>query len=368
MKSVISKIIQKAGLLAAMAALLSLAACTDTELPATTPVLSPTLKVSVEPIRIYGEQVPYDTRATVSLPTEKENSMFSLAVLVFDVKEGVLQRFSRATATTTDKYYKFINLTDTYGNGLLNVDLNTQDFPVETDEEYTVCLVANLPEDSVVNIVNDLMIKGDGMAHLRDFKEVTVPIHYISKEEAATGTLEEGHVSDLYMFGYYQGVVRKSDGTITNELNISLGRIISRLELAFTVDRSLLKPGYSFFGRMENVETTARLFPTGISPGIHYPDASIPLTRYSSIESGRTVIYFYVGPNSAQSLDQALRFRLWYLPADTPQSELNDLGRNRPETANAVIHLCNDSPGDAMSSFNLQRNSAYRFNLNLVNK
>lgn len=321
----------------------------------------PVLRITTAPMTIYGEQVPYDTRATEPLYPEYENSIYSLAVLVFDVQEGVLQRFPAENAQSEAKYYKYTNLRDKNGAGLLNYTLKTEDFPVTEGVEYTVCLIGNLTEEAVADIV-DGMLANDGTAYLNEFKNVSVAIPYIRNDNDPSG-LKIGHVSDIYMFGYYEGVVKglkNSAGVETTELSITLGRIISRLEMVFTVDGSVtLDEDKTFYCRMNNLESHAHLFPTGVSPGADDSSLIIPgvISELTSLNDGQSTIYFYAAPHSAETAEAAMSLDLWYTDKNANTSTLGD--------PHATIQLCNDQPVDDRNYY-LNRNSVYRFNFNLT--
>ncbi len=311
------------------------------------------IRVSVTPITVVGEQVPYcGTRASQPLMPEYENSIYSLTVLVFDAREGVLRRFP-ADMDGQQKLYKYINLKDEHGNGLLNTVLSTEDFPVIQGLEYTVCLIANLSEKQTEEMITSLL--DNGTVFLDAFKNYKIPIPYYLPEPDDNTELEAGHVRDIYMFGYYQGEVSSHEN-----ITISLGRIISRLEIAFTFDSSQLLDDHSFYIRLENLESHAHLFPVGKSPGNHIEQE---IHRMTTLEQLNSTIYLYAAPNSALTENEALSLRMWYVSSDTG---IEEVGKLPPP--NAVVYLCNDQPGVHNRNFQLNRNSVYRFNLNLTTK
>lgn len=343
-------------LTAALAALL-LSACEQMEDAAQG--VPATIKVTTAPMTIEGEQVPYGMRATEPLMPEYENSIYSLAVLVFDKAEGVLHTFPAESATAEPKYYKYINLRDANGNGLLSTTLPTTDLPVTAGYEYTVCLIANLAEEVVDSLVDRMFAMGGGAALLPEFKEMYVTIPYIMNDLSTDeDKAEMGHVSEIYMFGYYEGRVDNNA-----ELSITLGRIIARLEVGLTVDADAnTREGYSYYCSLGNVESSARLFPTGVSPGFHLDDIFFAVPTLAT--AGRSTLYFYTAPSSAQTADDALTLKLWYAPEGLTEAQL----RAQHPTPNAVVQLGNDRPGSSDRNYLLNRNSVYRFNLNLVNK
>lgn len=326
---------------------LLLAGCDKADTATDAEIRQTTLRITSAPMTIVGEQVPYDTRASEPMLPDTENVIYSLAVLVFDQSEGVLHRFEES-----GKHYKYINLKDENGNGLLSTELPIEGFPVQSGEEYMICLIANLSEGQVAEIIDSMM--EDGTAFIHEFKEVTVGISYVAPDQV-DGQLETGHVREIYMFGYYQGEV-KSHKTIS----ITLGRIISRLEIAFTVDREL-DPDKTFYMRMNNLESHAHLFPIGRSPGKYAPTG---ISRVSSLDSKRYTLYFYSAPNGALAENEALNLEVWY--GDKNLTDFESLTTDN--SGYARIYLCNDQPGVENRNYQLNRNSVYRFHIKLTGK
>jgi len=330
-----------------LAALLLLAACEKTEPDENVGTSCTKLRITTAPLTIVGEQVPYDTRASQPLYPEEENIIYSLAVLVFDESEGVLHKFE-----ATGKHYKYINLKDENGNGELSTTLSVEDFPIQPNEEYTVCLIANLSEEKIEEIINGMM--EDGTVFIHEFKEVSVAIPYVDSD--LDEHLEIGHVREIYMFGYYQGEVSSH-----KEISITLGRIISRLEIAFTIDKEILEEDKTFYMRMNNLESYAHLFPIGKSPGLYAPTG---IARVSSLENMKHTIYFYSAPNGALTEEKALNFEVWYGDKNLKDPALIE----ESHSGYAKIYLCNDQPEVQNRNYQLNRNSVYRFNINLTAK
>lgn len=333
----------------ALSTLLLLVSCESAETAVDTEARPTTLRITTAPMAIIGEQVPYNTRAGQPLNPESENVIYSLAVLVFDESEGVLHKFDKS-----NKYYKYIDLRDENGNGLLSTELPIDGLPVQPDEKYTICLIANLSEEQVMKIINDMM--EDGTAFIHEFKEATVAIPYVAPDKA-DGQLETGHVRDVYMFGYYQGEVFTHQ-----EISITLGRIISRLEIAFTVDQEI-EQGMTFYMRMNNLESYAYLFPIGKSPEEYAPTG---ISRVSSLENKQYTLYFYSAPNGASTERNALSLEVWYGPKDL--TNIEDITNETVHAGYAKIYLCNDQPEVANRNYQLNRNSVYRFNIKLIGK
>ncbi|EIY57706.1 hypothetical protein HMPREF1069_05021 [Bacteroides ovatus CL02T12C04] len=333
-----------------LAASLLLTACEENTFQACEDEAPAYIRVSTAPMTLVGEQVPYaDTRADQSLPPEYENSIYSLTVLVFDVKEGVLGKFP--VKDGQQKLYKYINLKDANGNGLLNTTLPVEDFPVVEGEEYTVCLIANLTEEQVETMIGSML--EDGTVFFDEFKKYSIQIPYVTTPgQGDDAGLEAGHVRDIYMFGYYRGEVSSH-----KDITISLGRIISRLEIAFSFDESKLQQGKSLYILLDNLELRANLFPTGISPGEYVEQSAYEVQTLDELQN--STIYLYAAPNSAQTAAQALCLKMWYADKRLSPGEVE---RMEP---NATVHLCNDQPGVENRNYQLNRNSVYHFNLHL---
>lgn len=333
----------------ALSALLLLGGCTKADTAADIGAQPTILRVSTAPMNIIGEQVPYDTKASQPLFPEHENVIYSLAILIFDEKEGVLRSFDERRG----KHYKYIDLKDENGNGLLSTELPTTGFPVQANEKYTVCLIANLSETQVAAIVDGMM--EDGVAFLHEFQQVAVPIPYVASNQS-DGYWETGHVREVYMFGYYRGEVQPY-----KEISITLGRIISRLEIAFAIDKESLDPDKTFYMRMNNLESHAHLFPIGKSPGKY---AKTGISHVPSLEQMQHTIYFYSAPNGAPSENEALNLEVWYGPKEL--ADINDIQKDY--SGYTCIYLCNDQPEVPNRNYWLHRNSVYRFNIKLTEK
>lgn len=333
-----------------LAASLLLMACGEDTFQACEDEAPAYIRVSTGPMTLVGEQVPYaDTRADQSLPPEYENSIYSLTVLVFDVKEGVLGKFP--VKDGQQKLYKYINLKDENGNGLLSTMLPTADFPVVEGEKYTVCLIANLTEEQVDAMIGSML--DDGTVFFDEFKKYSIQIPYVMTPGQGDDVgLEDGHVRDIYMFGYYQGEVSSH-----KDITISLGRIISRLEIAFSFDESKIQPNKSLYILLENLESKANLFPIGISPGEYVKQSAYEVPTLDELQN--STIYLYAAPNSALTEDKALCLKMWYADKGLSPGEVEQM------EPNATVHLCNDQPGVENRNYQLNRNSVYHFNLHL---
>lgn len=337
--------------------LLLLAGCERADNVVGADALTPVIRVTTAPMTIVGEQVPYDTRASQPLNPEDENIIYTLAVLVFDTEEGVLHRFDDKYG---GKYYRYIDLRNAAGHGKLTTTLPIEGLPVRENVRYTICLIGNLQEERVQNII-DGMLEDDGTAFIHEFKKVRVNVPYANPETDAP--LETGHVKEVYMFGYYQGMMPPMvDGKEVQDISISMGRIISRLEVDIRVDENFLRKDYGFYMCMDNLESTAFLFPAANSPK-EFVDTGI--ARSKNLDDGQYTLYFYSAPNGALTAnDKPLTLSVWYAPdgldVNAP-TEIED-----KSIGYAKIYLCNEKRGTENRNFQLNRNCVYRFRVNLV--
>lgn len=118
----------------------------------------------------------------------------------------------------------------------------------------------------------------------------------ILTEEDGAGDRNEniGHVKQIYMFGYYEGVLPGTE----SGLSIYLGRIIARIEVNFTIDdpEDLKK---KFYIGLANMETKAYVFPGAQSPNAE--DAWLDMKPTERSERS--------GPGPANSTFMPLRIR-----------------------------------------------------------
>ncbi len=365
--------------LACMAVALLFAACTaDDELvvkdePA---VVYPELHLSVSEMTMSAV-----SRASGPMSPDLEKYVRSIAVFEFD-NEGLHEK-----GPTTYHFIDFLTGTvdgiPSVGDiekteyGIVETTLREMAFESYTDG--TICLVANVLEESVSAFYEDYREPGQtyGRMTLDRFKTWALPFEY---EEVPSDFYDEsvaGHLKNMYMFGYYQGpITPDNSGTIS----VALGRLASRLDITVVnetgeeLDKRL---GYHF----DNVCSSAYFFP--IKMGMP-PTFGAGQTR-TVICSGETPVegdseykivpktfpdkashtrYFYVAAHSAKGLDDATKLHLFYdrlIVSD-------DTSDNSKST---WVPLCNVHPSEAASvpnGYSLSRNTRYHFTIRLKKK
>lgn len=347
-----------------LACLLSLCgACTQSDsIPADNPnepFPRVAYKISTRILPMEGELVQSGTRALQPMTPEEENMIRTIAVLQFDSEDNLVPV---SEPTQKEQFYYFKDLTEDEDtpNGALSPDLDGVILQ-QSDKKTTVCLIANLSE----NQVEELTLKDDGKTRvlLSDFRQKTVQIeNMLTAENGAGGNNQNiGHVKNIYMFGYYEGVLPSGDN---NKLSIDLGRIIARIEVNFILDnpQELTK---KFYISLANLETRAYVFPGTQSPNAD--DSWLKMTpteRSQYIKDGSSQFYFYAAPHSADNPENATQLQIWY----TDTNEADQLEEKECHT----ILLCNNpdvEAEDAMAGdYYLNRNSIYHVNVHLTKK
>ena len=300
-------------------------------------------------------QVPYTySRASDPMTPEMENSLKTLAILQFD-SEGNLRR----ELGTADKPFKYINLVnETTPNGVL-----TYDIPLASDEFYhgvncAICIMANVPEEEVMKVVfTDQENKVN--TNLKTFRTEKITIPYVTDPSANDSYgLQIGHVKRIYMFGEYTG-----DVTPSTRLNIGLGRMISRLEFEIKSDL-IVKEGYGLYLGIKNLEKEVYFYHGETSPNNLFTEAT-PFNILAKGVSGETVdlskgvkIFFYVAPRIANNPEYATSLNFWYTnTAPVPN-----------DSADYILPLGNHKPGSEVGDYSLNRNTYYKFYVNLTER
>ena len=292
----------------------------------------------------------YNSRATMPMGPEMENCIRTLTVIQFD-EEGNMRQ-----VPSDGKYYRFSTWTNVlYPQGVMSLNLNYTDFYAG---ESTICLIANIPEEEIEKIIYK-----DGNTsnpvNLNEFKKITVMMDYILPGQTGENEAEAGLMREIYMFGYYEGAV-----TEAQQLNIALARLVSRVDVAFSVaDGATWDPDKYIYLSMHNLERNVHLWPVLESENIFWPDtepAIYPVNMAEAPEQNR-IIYFYSGPNSAANPSDATQLKVWYREKDAV------IDKNNPD---AVIYLCNSpfNENEADRNYQLNRNTFYRFNIAFSNK
>lgn len=313
------------------------------------------LTISVSATDFEWGQVPYTySRASDPMTPEMENSLKTLAILQFD-SEGNLRR----ELGTADKPFKYINLVnETTPNGVL-----TYNITLASDEFYhgvncAICIMANVPEEEVMKVVfTDQENKVN--TNLKTFRTEKITIPYVTDPDANDSYgLQIGHVKRIYMFGEYTGNV-----TPSTRLNIGLGRMISRLEFEIKSDVNVnVKEGYGLYLGIKNLEKEVYFYHGETSPNNLFTEAN-PFNILTEGVSGETVdlskgvkIFFYVAPRIANNPENATSLNFWYTNTK-PESN------NNPDY---ILPLGNHKPGSEVGDYSLNRNTYYKFYVNLT--
>lgn len=298
-------------------------------------------------------QVPYTySRASDPMTPEMENSLKTLAILQFD-SEGSLRR----ELGTPEKPFKYINLVnETTLNGVL-----TYNITLAKDEFYhgvncAICIMANVPEEEVMKVVfTDHENKVN--TNLKTFRTEKIIIPYVTDPSANDSYgLQIGHVKHIYMFGEYTGDVTSE----TQQLNIGLGRMISRLQIEIKSDVNV-KEGYGLYLGIKNLEQEVYFYHGETSPNNLFTEAN-PFNILTEGVSGEKVdlkkgvkIFFYVAPRMANNPKDATSLNFWYTNTE-PDS-------NNPDY---TLPLGNHKPGSEVGDYSLNRNTYYMFYVNLT--
>lgn len=298
-------------------------------------------------------QVPYTySRASDPMTPEMENSLKTLAILQFD-SEGSLRR----ELGTPEKPFKYINLVnETTPNGVL-----TYNITLAKDEFYhgvncAICIMANVPEEEVMKVVfTDHENKVN--TNLKTFRTEKIIIPYVTDPSANDSYgLQIGHVKHIYMFGEYTGDVTSE----TQQLNIGLGRMISRLQIEIKSDVNV-KEGYGLYLGIKNLEQEVYFYHGETSPNNLFTEAN-PFNILTEGVSGEKVdlkkgvkIFFYVAPRMANNPKDATSLNFWYTNTE-PDS-------NNPDY---TLPLGNHKPGSEVGDYSLNRNTYYMFYVNLT--
>lgn len=314
------------------------------------------LTISVSATDFEWGQVSYGySRASDPMIPEMENSLKTLAILQFD-SEGNLRR----ELGTADKPFKYINLVnETTPNGVLTYDITLASNEFYYGVNCAICIMANVPEEEVMKVVfTDQENKVN--TNLKTFRTEKITIPYVTNPSADDSYgLQIGHVKRIYMFGEYTGDVTRE----TKQLNIGLGRMISRLEFEIKSDVNV-NEGYGLYLGIKNLEKEVYFYHGETSPNNLFTEAN-PFNILEKGVSGEDVdlkegvkIFFYVAPRMANNPENATSLNFWYT---NTKPESND-------KADYTLPLGNHKPGSEVGDYSLNRNTYYKFFVNLTKK
>lgn len=157
----------------------------------------------------------------------------------------------------------------------------------------------------------------------------------------------DGTLTDMPMFGYWEGTISDE----YNNIQVSLGRMLTRVNLVINNQSSSLKTVTS----ISNVSKKVYVF-----PDVYH--AALPEDAYAEISIGQDVaagktkeLYFYMAPNFTEgpSENQSVDPNPFHKP-----TMLHISGKD-------PVILSNGSPSDSPRDYNLYHNSYYTFTLNV---
>ncbi|MEY8688110.1 hypothetical protein AB9N12_18980 [Bacteroides sp. AN502(2024)] len=371
--------------LACMAVALLLAACTADDEYAVkdeSTVVYPEIHLGVSDMTMTAV-----SRAADPMSPDEEKYIETLAVFEFD-NEGM-----HIKGPTTYHFIDFLAGTVDGSSGVGDIQ-KTEFGVVETTlkdiafEKYTggtICLVANVLEDSVLAFYEKYREPEQtyGRMTLDKFKTWTLPFQY---KEIPKGTYNEstaGHLEDMYMFGYYEGPIdsESDESSKPENIRVDLGRLASRLDITVVnetggdLDKRL---GYHF----DNVCKSAYFFPIkmGVPPTFGAGQTRTVICSGDEPVEGDTeeykivprtfkngashTRYFYVAAHSAKGEEDATKLHLFYDRKIVDDDTTDDSKSIR-------VPMCNVHPSEAdkvTNGYSLSRNTRYHFTIRLRSK
>ena len=304
------------------------------------------------------------TRSIEPMGPESENPIKQLAVIQFDEEGNLLDLKSGGTGISSYFYWKdFTNDGELPGNLSITEKDNFR-VPLYTGRQTRVCLLGNLSKEEVETLVTGT---NGNPVNWAGFLEKTVEVDYILEQNDPDG--EVGHVRQIHLFGYYEGVLggnnQLDNGDTFVKMDFTLARLIARLELAIRLGEGVKLPdGYRIYFGLKGVEEEVYLFPNlERTSYVHKHVEVTPIDRTEEIRGGQNTFYFYVAPHLvlADSIAKATRLQIWC----TTETNLQSL---EDEDAHEVL-ICNDPLQEtptAAGSLWINRNSIYHMNLTLT--
>jgi len=343
-------------------------------------IIYPTLRIKVSDMTMSPM-----SRAIAPMSPDDEKYVKSIAVFEFD-NEG-LHKYGR----TTFHFIDFIKGTvdgqtgvgtvDSTDYGVVEADLEGLAFEKYTGDKSRICLVANVPLDSVKQFYKDIREPNQTEGHItfNQFTQWALPFDYITSTSSDVyNDSTIGHIGTMYMFGYYQGPI---DPATSGSLAIDLGRLASRIDITIVNETGsdiTKRLGYHF----DKVCHSAFFFPilssmpateaeglsrTVICSGdepVEGDDETYHIVPRDFKAGASHTRYFYVAAHSAEGYDDATKLHLFY--------DTKVIDQCNPEDGpNSVrVPLCNVHPSEAadvINGYSLSRNTRYHFTIRLRN-
>lgn len=259
-----------------------------------------------------NSQIPdisVETRSSDPLDVAIENPMYSLWLL----------HYSSEGALINNDTERILNQTD--DQGLLSYSFSKNLTLQNNETTGTICLIANIGSSLPTNLGNTL----------ESLRKATIDLPIQSN----------GLPSKMYMFGYYQGELRRSNQAI----NISMGRMLSRLDVILTNNTGKILQNVSV--SIENASIKSHYFPTEVANDRYYStinhDSSFNLARKTTKNC-----YFFTGENINPVKDKVTTLVVKVSSGTTYR-----------------IPLSGNKPDENNDNYSIYRNNFYTFNINL---
>lgn len=246
-------------------------------------------------------------KADSPLIPDVENLIYDVWILQYD-KMGLLIDIGTSHARETNSGSLTATVTTTFAVG----------------EGNTICVLANLD-------------RGDASAvrtwpqSLTEFKTSCNVVDISDDIDAAN----DGTLTDMPMFGYWEGDISFVD----NNVQVSLGRMLTRINLVINNQSSSTQTVTSISNVSKKVYAFPDVFHTALPE-----DAYEEILISQDVAAGKTKeLYFYMAPN--------------FTEGDANATKLN--------FADKSVILSNGSPSDDPRDYNLYHNSNYTFTINV---
>lgn len=331
------------------------------------------------------------TRSTMPMGPEQENPMRTLAVIQFDSEGNMLE--INQDNLTDHPHYHFMDLTSPDNpSGVINASLDNVTLFSSENRTTRVCLIANERKEGIDSL---LWNKQENRRLLwNEFRIRTIEIPY-KLPEKGNDQDSLGHVREIYMYGHYEGELKRNESgspEVGNgqQLSISLARVIARVEMNVKLGAGISIPkGYRIFFGMYNVEQSTYLVP-GAAKFLsdsrkHNHITFAPVDRTEGLSETASTYYFYMAPHIVQDKrSNVTYFAVWCVPESDESGKVTgqrlqedkinaETNGTQPRYPHVQILMCNDplTEGDSPSAegaFWLNRNSIYHVNLTLTYK
>lgn len=286
-----------------------------------------------------------DTRALSPLGPEMENPIKTLSLLVFDNEQ--------LHAIEHSDYYRFFQVADADApDGQLTFEAEYAG-KLDPESDVTLCAVANMDRATLLEAMRQ-KVNGGSSIDFNQFKELIVDLPYSNHPDSL------GLIRSVYMSGYYAGKLKP---TGNEQVKISLGRIVSRLNLSLSLSPELAQgPDVKYALRLKQLSQRAYLF-----PGDWSPEGTYTYPTYYDVSLGErpSTFYYYAGPHAAENEAEATQIEIAYAQSEVINSE----GALLPDAKVVSVAICNDPPEMGLHrDFWLNRNSIYTIHIHLKKK